>query len=145
MTEEIIGRIKNVVLPSPNKVYNLYFTPSRMIGKMIGGLNLSFALGGVIGQSITKRHLRKKAEEMMEKEETPEQILASHKKNFSVDYGDIASAIVKKKKCIMRFTRRGLIPRTGIRKKVIFVFDKKDKDNVASILTKVLPDKVVVK
>ncbi len=145
MTEEIIGKIKNTTLTLTSKSYNLYFTDRRMIGDLLGGTIGAFIAGGLIGEAIAKRRLEKKGEEAIKEEREPEQILKSHKKNFSVDYGDIANAIVKKKKCIMKFTRRGTIPHTGIRKKVIFVFDKKDKDNVTSILTKVLPGKVVVK
>jgi len=145
MPEEIIGKIKNATLTLASKSYNLYFTNRRMIGDLLGGTIGAFIAGGLIGEAIAKRHLKKKGEEAIKEEREPEQILKSHKKNFFVDYGDIASAIVKKKKCIMKFTRRGIIQGTGIRKKVVFVFDKKDKDNVTSILTKVLSDKVMVK
>lgn len=126
------------------KSYNLYFTDIRMIGELLGGTIAAFMLGGWVGEAIAKKRLKKKGEKITE-ERTPEQILASHKKNFFVNYGDIVSATVKKKECIMKFTHRGMVPGTGIRKKATFTFDERDKTNVVSILTKIIPDKVVVK
>jgi len=108
----------------------------------------AFFVGGLVGEAIAKKRHKKKGEMMAKEERTPEQILSSHKKNFSIDYGDMVSATVKKKECIIKLPRRGMIPgasRFAVRKEMTFKFDKRDKANVISILMKVMPDKVAVK
>jgi hypothetical protein len=107
--------------------------------------HFAYAAGGLVGQAIARGRHKKKGKKVIEEEKTPEQILASHKKNFSIDYRDIDKATVKRKACKMKFAAKQFgLPR-GLRKKVVFLYDKKDKDSIASALTKVIPDKVVVK
>lgn len=105
-------------------------------------------VGGWVGEAIAKKRLKKKGGEVIEERREPEQILASNKNNFSVNYEDIVGATIEKKKCTMKFTkrmRRGGMALTNFWKKITFEFDEKDKTNVVSILTEVIPNKVVVK
>jgi len=139
MAEKIVDKL--TVLGQYNRTYNLYFTDIRIVGEFIGGSNPAVLAGGLIGKAIADKRHEKKGKEMIMEEKTPEQILAAHKKNFSIDYNDIDKAVVKKNLCKMKFIQR--LPIVG--KKTFFLFNKKDKNNVASVLTKVIPNKVIVK
>jgi len=146
MAEEIIGKLLCRVASSvAHKDYIIYFTDKRIIGEFLGGTAAAFVAGGAVGQAIARKRHKKKGEEIMEEKKTSEQILASHEKNFFVNYEDIVNATVKKKECIMKLTEKRPGLTFGLTKKAIFLYNKNDKDNTTSVLTRVIPDKVVVK
>ena len=145
MVEQIVDKITCIV---PSRVeakdYNIYFTDKRIIGEFLGGRGLAFLGGGIVGEEIAGREHKKKGKELMEGERTLEQILAGNKKNFFVNYEDIVDATLRKKECMMKLTeKKQLIPSYG--KKVFFKYGRENKDKFASILTRVIPDKVVIK
>jgi hypothetical protein len=108
--------IGEVVSIVDGKWYTLYFTDERIIGNLLTGNGPAIIVDGII-------------------------MLAEHEKNFSIDYGDIDSVFIKKELCKMKFIQK--LPIVG--KKAVIKLGKKNKTTFISILTKVIPDKVVVK
>ena len=138
MEENIIGTIYAVEFKSLR--YNIVFTEKRLIGDYVGGTGGAFLLGGVAGMALADRHLKKKAAGIT-KSEIPEEILKSHKKNFSIDYLSIDEAILKKKMLILKLNQK--IKKIG--KKAGFLFSKKQLEDVESIVMKVLPNITTIK
>jgi len=138
MEENIVGTIHAVEFKSLR--YNIIFTEKRLIGDYVGGTGGAFLLGGVAGMALADRHLKKKAEGIT-KSKIPEEILTSHKKNFSIDYLSIEEVILKKKMLILKLNQK--IKKIG--KKAGFLFSKKQLEDVESIVMKVLPNITTIK
>jgi hypothetical protein len=133
MTEEIIGSIKGVILPEfTSSVYNLVFTDRRIIGDKVSGSDLAFLAGGVIGMAVASSRGKKKAQEMILKE-NPEEILSKHKRNFSVEYSNIRYIKLKRKAIQVKLNKRQAI----VGKSPMFTFQKKQYDEVESIINQV--------
>lgn len=136
MDERIIGKINGLNLPKlTNQTYNLVFTDKRIIGEFIGGTGTGFLVGGIIGSAIAKSLHERKSEKMTEV--NPEEILSRNKKNFSIDYKDIAEIFLNKKNIVIMLEEKQKI----VGKKSVFYFSKNKFNDVETILLKALPNK----
>ena len=133
--EVVVGTIHAV--QSLGLRYNLIFTQRRIIGDYVGGggSGLAFALGGVAGLALSSHHQKKKAQGV-NYTETPQEILDRHKKNFSIDYLNIVSVILKKKALLLRLDTK--IKPHG--KDPGFLFSKEQLEDVEAVVMKMLPD-----
>ena len=133
MAEEIIGRIRGVILPEfTSSVYNLVFTDRRIIGDKVSGGDLAFLAGGVIGMAVASSRGKKKAQEII-MDGNPEEILSKHKRNFSVEYSDIRYIKLKRKAIQIKLNKRQSI----LGKSPMFTFPKKQYDEVESVINQV--------
>ena len=138
MDEIIIGKINGLNLPKlTDQTYNLIFTDKRVIGEFIGGTGAAFLVGGIIGSVIAKSHHERKSEKMTEV--NPEEILSRNKKNFSIDYTDIAGIYLNKKNIVIKLEQKQKI----VGRKSVFHFSKKKFNDVETILMKAIPNKTI--
>ena len=136
MDENIVGKIYGLNLPKlTDQTYNLVFTNRRIVGEFIGGTGTAFLVGSLLGAAIVGSRQKSKAEKMSEV--NPEEILSKSKKNFSVDFSNITEVSLKKKYLTIRLNYKQKI----IGKKSTFYFNKKQFDEVKSIVMQALPYK----
>lgn len=141
LESEIIGRINFLTLHGlTDQRYNLIFTEKKLIGQYVGGNTVAFLAGGMIGVAIADS-LQKKRATGMTVETNPEKILSSHKKNFTIDYMDIAEIELKKKNLKILLNQKHEI----IGKKLFFIFPKDQLNDIESILMKIAPIKMMMK
>jgi hypothetical protein len=120
--------------------YNLIFTEKKLIGQYIGGNTVAFLAGGMIGVAIADSLQKKRATGMTE-ETNPEKILYSHKKNFAIDYMDIAEIELKKKNLKILLNQKHEI----VGKKLFFIFPRDQLNDIESILMKIAPIRTMMK
>ncbi len=137
----IIGRMDFLTLHGlTDQRYNLIFTEKKLIGQYVGGNTVAFLAGGMIGVAIADSLQKKKAMGMTE-ETNPEKILSSHKKNFAIDYMDVAEIELKKKNLKILLNQKHEI----VGKKLFFIFQNDQHNDIESILMNIAPIKMMMK
>jgi hypothetical protein len=137
----IIGRIDFLTLHGlTDQRYNLIFTEKKLIGQYIGGNTVAFLAGGFLGVAIADSLQQKKSIGLTE-ETNPEKILSSHKKNFAIDYVDIAEIELQKKNLKIVLNQKHEL----IGKKLFFIFLRDQHDSIESILMKITSIKMMMK
>jgi hypothetical protein len=139
--KEIMGRVNFLTLHGlTDQRYNLIFTEKKLIGQYIGGNTVAFLAGGFLGVAIADSLQQKKSIGLTE-ETNPEKILSSHKKNFAIDYVDIAEIELQKKNLKIVLNQKHEL----IGKKLFFIFLRDQHDSIESILMKITSIKMMMK
>ena len=111
----------------------------RIIGECVGGNAAAFLVGGVIGAVAANAYHKKKSEGMDEK--NPDEILATNKRNFAIDYTNIDEVNLKKRKMKIILNESQKI----VGRKPVFYFKGKQHEEISSYFNQVLPYKLKIK
>jgi len=141
MEEKIIDTFHALNCPGAfDRRFNLIFTNKRIIGDFVGSNVGGFLAGGLVGMLLTDKHYKNKTLDV-DMENEPDKIISRHKKNFYIKYDDVEEALLYKK-----YVQFNLICDCGIiGDHPAFFFSKEQRDDIESVVMKILPDKTIIK
>jgi hypothetical protein len=150
--ENIIGVVQGLRGRTKDIVYDLFFAEKRVVAAIVlyfsdltdiyGKIN---AITFLIGNQSEHSEIKIRSERLMEerrlafKEKTLDEILALHRANMEIDYGNVVSVTVKEglMQTSLRFAVQG-----PPEKKIDFWLEDSQMTEVEELIKKVLPNKI---
>jgi hypothetical protein len=137
--EKVLRRLQKCVDRTWGGYCVLHFTDSRLIVEKVGVTALqSFFyphLLRLIVEFLSNRRTKAGEEGMKHEKGTPGYILASHRKNYALSYGEIEKVTLKRKITTWGYSELKVNSR---QKKVTLGFKKEEFDDLASLLPSVI-------
>ncbi len=156
----VLGVIEGVRGHTYDTIYDLFFAKESVIAAIVlhpsdlthlyirKGLGLSELSELVVGGALRKREAKARAGKMIEQRrlefdgKSPDELLRTHKGNFSIRYSEVVSLEVKKDffEAKLKFK---ILKSNGKRGKLQFSLRKEQFEDARRIVNYALPDKVV--
>lgn len=107
VSEEILGVIDGVKHGRPPRNWSLFVTTDRLIVATVGkaGLGAAFEFGGIL---MARSRAKRRTETLRER--PPAEVLAAHRKNFEIPYGQVREAELDDPEVVVTGTLRVTSP-----------------------------------
>ena len=142
--EKVLRKVEKSVDRTWGGYCVLHFTDRRLIVEKIGvtPLQAFTPLPSLLVEVFAGWRAKRKRQDVKHPKDTPEYILASHRKNYALNYDEIAKVTLKRKIATWGYSELKIESK---QKEVNLGFKKEAFDALASLLANVVgPDKVEV-